>query len=154
MRRAEEASTRQRAQAGGPSFVEYQDKEFAKEADAEASPQLSSKRSCERRSWGRGLLAGGRAGAGSRLPMCPAVLVCFGWHPCCRSPPLTKLPLPRSSPPAVGRSFTLGRSPQTPPGDVADEDLLAGSELSSPPPSGGSSISKSRSLKKLFSSKK
>lgn len=44
VRRAEEASARQRAQASGPSFVEMQDREFAEQA---ATPQLSSKRSCE-----------------------------------------------------------------------------------------------------------
>lgn len=47
MRRAEEATAKQKAQANGPSFVEAQDKKFAEQVAAGLTPQLSSKRSCE-----------------------------------------------------------------------------------------------------------
>lgn len=46
MRRAEETVARQHSQASGPSFLEAQDKEFAKQAGG-STPSLSSKKSCE-----------------------------------------------------------------------------------------------------------
>ena len=49
MRRADEALGRQAGQAHGPSFVEAQEREFARQA----SVQLSSKKSCERGTGGR-----------------------------------------------------------------------------------------------------
>ena len=60
MRRADEALGRQSAQAHGPSFVEAQDREFARQA----SEQLSSKKSCEceGREWREGKGREGREG--------------------------------------------------------------------------------------------
>lgn len=73
MRRADEALSRQAGQAHGPSFVEAQEREFARQA----SVQLSSKKSCER---------GGRVGVFS-VALQRASLSSWPEHTRCSGPP-------------------------------------------------------------------
>lgn len=127
-------------------------KQQAAEEEERPTPQrLASKKSCE---WGAGA-----AGACTSAKQCRShVLHPEGAEHCLPAAPDPWPPLcpPSPSPPAVGRGtpstqFAVSPSLQR---DSPEHSLMTGSELSSPPPSITSSkTSRSRSLKKLFSSK-